>query len=489
MGYINKWLRNLIKDMDENFTLPVDWNKYLSKVEQNHNLIIKSKYGYYCTNCNQTFSSNRKIGSEMKCPHCKHKFLIKSDKLKNWNYKDNILIIDKIQDQLIVRIFELYSEYDSKKQKFEHDTVEYARKLVYHEFRELRNERVAINQGGPYVYHYDKGGEWRLYDGCWYESIPAGFIYKNNLKEVLKNTVYEHSKMWNFIRNQYTEYYNAKKLLRIAKYHSFEVLIKLKLYNLAKYAEKFWTTGNFKSIFGVSKDYYEFMRKYNITYDELEKLKIYNTKDIKVLRFLNKFNSYDLERIKEYTKLDNFIKYFKENKLKDSTMYLDYLRFAKKLKLDLKNKKYLFPKNLKQAHDDLERQIEIMEQQINNEMILERIKTLSKNIYKNKKFKIFPADSVESLLDESQQQNNCVRTYVDRYAEGECDIYFMRKLDNPEKSLVTVEVRENKVVQKRTKNNDITTEEQDIFLKKWEETVLNKKINYADERILEYAVG
>ena len=221
-----------------------------------------------------------------------------------------------------------------------------------------------------------------------------------------------------------------------------------------------------------------------IIFEELETLKLYNTKDIKVLRVLNKFSNYDLRQIKQYTKLDNFIKYFKENKLKDSTMYLDYLRFAKELKLDLKNKKNLFPKDLKQAHDELEKQIEILEQQINNEMIQERLEILSKNIYKNKKFIIFPADSAESLVDESQQQNNCVRTYVDRYAEGNCDIYFMRNVDNPKKSLVTVEVRENKVVQKRTKNNEKTTAEQDKFLKKWEQTILNKH-----KRILEYAAG
>lgn len=489
MGYINKWLRNLIQDMEDNFTLPADWNEYLSKVEQNHNLIIKSKNGYYCTNCQQTFKSNRKIDTEMNCPCCKHKFRIKSNKLKNWEYKDNILIIDKIQDQLIIRIFELRSDYDGQKQEFEHSTVEYARKLVYEEFREIRNERVSINQGGPYVYHYDREGEWRLYDGYWYESVPSGFLYKNNLKKVLKNTEYEHSRLWNYIRKPYTEYYSAKELLRIAKYQSFETLVEMKLYNLAKYTENFWTTGTFYNIFGISKDYYEFMRKYNITYEELETLKLYNTKDIKILRFLNKFSNYDLRQIKQYTKLDNFIKYFKENKLSDSTMYLDYLRFARKLKLDLKNKKYLFPKDLKKAHDELEKQIEMMEQKINNEMIQERLEALSKNVYKNKKFIIFPADSAESLLDESQQQNNCVRTYVDRYAEGNCDIYFMRNVDNPKKSLVTVEVRENKVVQKRTKNNEKTTAEQDKFLKKWEETVLNKKINYANERILEYAAG
>ena len=37
-----------------------------------------------------------------------------------------------------------------------------------------------------------------------------------------------------------------------------------------------------------------------------------------------------------------------------------------------------------------------------------------------------------------------------------------------EKSLVTVEVKNKKVIQKRTKFNKNTTKEQDIFLKQWE---------------------
>ena len=40
-------------------------------------------------------------------------------------------------------------------------------------------------------------------------------------------------------------------------------------------------------------------------------------------------------------------------------MYKDYLRFAKLLGLDLKNNRYAFPKNLKESHDELEKQYEI----------------------------------------------------------------------------------------------------------------------------------
>jgi len=115
-----------------------------------------------------------------------------------------------------------------------------------------------------------------------------------------------------------------------------------------------------------------------------------------------------------------------------------------------------------------------MEQERIKKCIEKRVETLIKNVFKNKEFVIFPASSVEELIDESTQQNNCVRTYAEKYADGDCDIYFMRKLETPTVSLVTVEVKNNKVVQKRIKNNGITNKKQDKFLDTWQKKVLEK---------------
>lgn len=474
MAYMNRYLRNLVNDMENTFTLPNNWKEYIYQVEKNHNIIIKNKDTYYCTNCQQTFKEKAKIKQKVKCPHCKMKLEIKSKRLKNLEYKDNVIMIDKVQGQLIIRMFEMKSNYISEKQEFEHSTVEYARKLVDEDFRELRNERIQPGVTSYCVNHYrENDGEWRLYSGYWYETVMTGFVYKDNLKKVLKNTIYEKSRLWDAIRNPTKEYYNVKSLLYQAKQPSFEMLIELKLYNLASMASDFWAVGSFNKIFGISKDYYKFMKKYNITKDQLNILKIYPTKDIRKLKFLEKYQ-YTIEEIKEYTSIDNFIKYFRTKKLKDAHLYRDYLKFAKELGLDLKNKRYLFPDKLKTMHDKYEKQIKIIKQEKMIQEIEQRVKILSKNIFKDKEFIIFPADSINAMIEESKQQNNCVRTYAERYADGDCDIYFMRKIDKPNISLVTVEVRNNKVVQKRTKNNEKTNKKQDRFLEIWQKKVLEK---------------
>ena len=77
------------------------------------------------------------------------------------------------------------------------------------------------------------------------------------------------------------------------------------------------------------------------------------------------------------------------------------------------------------------------------------------------------------MKDEAKQQENCVyKNYSERYAFGETDIYFMRDIKNPNKSLVTVEVLGKKIRQKYQKKNKIVTDEQNEFLEKWENEVI-----------------
>lgn len=154
MAYITKSLRKLIDDMDENFSIPEDWNEYLYEIEKNHNIIIKKKELYYCTNCQQTFHAKTKIKSICKCPYCKQKLMVRSDRLKWLEYKDNIMILDNCNGHLIVRLFEMKSTYKADRQEFEHSTVEYARKIVDYEYRELRNERISPGVTSFCVNHY-----------------------------------------------------------------------------------------------------------------------------------------------------------------------------------------------------------------------------------------------------------------------------------------------------------------------------------------------
>lgn len=83
---------------------------------------------------------------------------------------------------------------------------------------------------------------------------------------------------------------------------------------------------------------------------------------------------------------------------------------------------------------------------------------------------IYPK-STQDIKDESVQMSNCVSSYIDDVIDGKCHILFLRKKNKPDESLVTIEVRNNHIVQARRRfNDDVTAEDQkaiDAFNKKF----------------------
>ena len=65
----------------------------------------------------------------------------------------------------------------------------------------------------------------------------------------------------------------------------------------------------------------------------------------------------------------------------------------------------------------------------------------------HKEYKFFYPRSTQEIKDEAVQQHNCVASYIDRVINGDCHILFLRKKDAPTQSLVTIEVKNGKIVQ------------------------------------------
>lgn len=81
---------------------------------------------------------------------------------------------------------------------------------------------------------------------------------------------------------------------------------------------------------------------------------------------------------------------------------------------------------------------------------------------------------VQDIKDESVQMNNCVSSYIKNVINGNCDILFLRNKDEKDKSLVTIEVRNNKIVQALQKYNTPLTKEQQEIVDKWNKWWGNK---------------
>lgn len=79
---------------------------------------------------------------------------------------------------------------------------------------------------------------------------------------------------------------------------------------------------------------------------------------------------------------------------------------------------------------------------------------------------IYPK-KIQDIKDEAVAQSNCVASYIDKVLDGECHIIFMRKKLEPESSLVTLEVVNNKIVQAKRRFNYPTTDKDNEAIEKW----------------------
>lgn len=147
--------------------------------------------------------------------------------------------------------------------------------------------------------------------------------------------------------------------------------------------------------------------------------------------------------------------------------YLDYLRFAEKLGLP-KTSKILYPQNLRESHDKLEKKIQVIDSMEKQEQIKNRvIKELYKYRFGDNEFIITPANSPLDLINESKELNHCVRTYIDKYAAGHTNIFLIRKRENVNHPYYTLELRRNEVIQLRGKNNCSPNDSVVDFVNKW----------------------
>lgn len=471
--YIKKKDRELFHKLDEYLILPKDFKQYIKQKELNHRLIIKNKKEYKCTNCSYAFNSNLKVNDKCMCPSCKREYLIKSKSLSHYEFKEWFCILDRYEDLWIVRRFELITWYSNG--NYSNDLCEYGRHIYdkyLKQIYEIFNQNVSCCINGKFVNHYHSTDtpKWSV-GGSYYHSLSEySILYPGNVKELLKDTKWKYCELWTFAEHCDFGIDVMRALYNMN--NQFEILVKQGLYSLAAdlIDDYFNKKVDSKELLNLIKQHIEFIRKYDLNYNELMILKNIKYYDIDIIRKYSTFVQSD--RLLENIDLKLAYK-LTDLSSKNCYEYGDYIEFIKKLKLNLKDKKILYPANIKEAHDNAEKQIEVLKNKKFDSAIRKKYKKLIKNKFQDKKYIVFPAMNVEELVDESSQQNNCVRTYAERIAKNDCDIYFMRLVDSQDKSLVTVEVRNNKVCQQRIKNNEQTSKEQQRFLKKWEKLVLN----------------
>lgn len=175
--------------------------------------------------------------------------------------------------------------------------------------------------------------------------------------------------------------------------------------------------------------------------------------------FFRLVNNYNYKPQALFTYLDNLMTYEAiegfERLIREVYDYVNMMS-------SISDKYEKYPKNFLTTHRIASRNYTRLKKQFSEDLFKKRIdKRLE---YSYGKYTMIYPDSTNDIKDEAVQQNNCVSSYIQSVLDGKCHILFLRKKDTKDKSLVTVEVRDGKVVQALGKfNRNLTDEEQEVI--------------------------
>lgn len=126
--------------------------------------------------------------------------------------------------------------------------------------------------------------------------------------------------------------------------------------------------------------------------------------------------------------------------------------------------------SLKREHDIAARNCRNRRDEILSERMQSTCEAMKRYDYSEGVYFIRGIRSHEDLLDEANQQHNCVACYGNNIAGGKSYIYVMREVARPDKSLITIELSPNgKTIRQKylAYNQPIHNKSQSEFIERW----------------------
>ncbi len=461
----------------------------------------------YCSHCLSAFSTaEARHGKQVRCPSCGSLLTCKSyGKTKN-KLVDQIdvsyveAITENGRPALVERNFTVYQDTYFQEGKTIVTYCEYGRLFL---------------DAGTFLDLYDKLGDCAYNYGVFKQCgntrwCDAGFeekahlIYPHNLDNIMQHCTdpalknVEMSSIAAYAKRSFQQI-----VMLVKKYPCIENLYKQGAYRLGKELSEiriYWCNGEFEKLIkkgesecskalGVDKAVFKQFAKMDISpegyilyrdiADELKKappmpifLKALSLSlEKSPISVISILKSISLERLVNYV-----AKHTPPKGDANLTLgtYRDYISMVKDLRLP-KTESVLFPRDLQKEHDRLIKIKADRKYTAQNKALKKRVKILEMLDFEDEDFIIRPLRSADEFLKESSVLSHCVKTYIDRCARGETNIYGIRKAADPETPYFTLTLTNNATVTMNLgKNNCHPPEEVKQFVKKWKRKVINK---------------
>ena len=139
-----------------------------------------------------------------------------------------------------------------------------------------------------------------------------------------------------------------------------------------------------------------------------------------------------------------------------------------------------YHENLPLWHSQLSYKCECIQEIIDEDKLQEMVDLAS--LYQGvcDKYVFIAPTCKQDFIEEAQMQQNCLASYIKKFIDGECIIMFMRLKENPNNSLVTIEIRKDEsgnytnITQMYQAKNRRCTPEQQNAIEKWIKRAVNR---------------
>jgi DNA-directed RNA polymerase subunit RPC12/RpoP len=463
-----------------------------------------------CTYCEKYSVIERpKNNDVLRCPKCGQKVIAKAQGKRAAYHEDRetCQVIRQISPQeLVVRIYKLYWFYAKGKDSIRKSAYEVMRIFV----RSDDGKKTIVE---PYYYDsgYDSVTRWRrgyhpgaLFGMECFISEETGEIYLPGLEKALQGTAWEYCALRQFYErtaipmqvSHYLKMYLQHPLLieRLTKV-GFENIVADVVYQhgFSDALDEMQTKTH--RILCVEKQDVSVLREQKTGVSLLKKYQAYVAIHLRGRAELFQWQLHNEVKeiptdIFQYMTAEKFMRYIDAqfpiycetrpaNGYRDPTMetlvitYVDYLHICRRQAYDMKDKSVLFPKNCAAAHDrEAERIQKINDAQKNKAFGMAYAGFARKAVLSNEELQIVCPKRANDLVDEGKALHHCVGSYIDKVADGRCLIVFVRRVEEPKKPYVTVEVRDGKIAQIHGDHNSKPTEEVQKFIDLWSRKVL-----------------
>lgn len=467
-----------------------------------------------CSACGHEITlSGVKQGSKAICPHCKHELTAKPRSRRGCCMYDRetFEVIQRMGDgRLVVRILKAYYSYASDTPEI--NICENARQFIWLD----SDGEICIEH---YYYSYNSGllTNWKkgirpVYIMYQYHFAgdTCGHLYTGNLPKVFFGTPWQYCTIAGFYQH-FRDRMQAPPFLRAHIEHPrLEHLCKTGFYNIVsdlayhsdgKILDE--TQNRTHKILGVAAEDVTFLRELDVDLAVLKTFQSYvGIKDRQQLLTWQLTNDvkHNILPILKYITVHKLIRYTEKqllpqrsrkgqygcihyHKLQDIvTDYRDYLDMCDGLDYDMKNSFVLYPKNLRESHDRVQKRFKIKEsEQIRHDFKIAVQDARERMAFEAGGMKIVVPTTPRELETEGNALHHCVGrgTYADHVAKKECMILFLRQCTDDTKPFYTIEVRGQEIIQVRGIGNCAATPEVQSFIDAFQRQVLQGATNNA----------